>query len=544
MGGNGDGKRHRWRISFHRSSPKTESKHHQQKPPAEFVCSITKSLMSDPVIVASGQTFERTVVQVCKDLSFTPIIPDEPTPDFSTVIPNRNIRAAIVNWCKANSVKLPNAPDYYEVEILVKSLLMEQGDAKEDSIGGSERDLLRGVAENPQVGFSHAATELNFRQPPAEFYSSSEESVVISHSPEGFSTPLPFATKPACFFSSSSSSDLAVAADQNLGGKEISSSSYSSEEDEIVAKLQSLEVFEQEESLIWLRKVTKSNEEARVSLCTPRLLTALKQLIVSRYAVVQVNTLASLVNLSLEKANKLKIVRSGFVPQLIDLLKGGSHEAQEHAAGAIFSLSLEEANKTAIGALGALQPLLHALRAESERTRCDAALALYHLSIVPTNRTKLVKLGAVSTLLTLLRGRNMIGRVILVLCNLAACAEGKSAMLDGNAVGIIVEMLREDLFDSESTQANFVAALYSLSYGSLRFRGMAKDVGAVEVLRMVEERGSERAKEKARRILQMMRGSRDDDDNEEMEDGSGSLTRGMYRAGMGGGGGKNLSTVF
>ncbi|CAM8885694.1 unnamed protein product [Rhodiola kirilowii] len=543
MGGNGDGKRHRWRISFHRSSPnlKTESK----QPPAEFVCAITKTLMSDPVIVASGQTFERTAVQVCKDLTFTPIIPDEPPPDFSTVIPNRNIRAAIANWCKANRVRVPLPPDYYDIEGVVKSLMEDSrkervsSEVGSDSIGASERDLLRGVAENPQVGFSHAATELNFRQPPAEFYSSSEESVVISHSP-GSSTPLPFATKPACFFSSSSSSDLVV--EQNLSSE--ISTSRSSEEDEIVMKLQSIEVFEQEESLIWLRRVTKSNEEIRVSICSQKLLTSLKQLIMSKYAVVQVNAVATLVNLSLEKVNKLKIVRSGFVPLLIDLLKGGSFEAQEHAAGAIFSLSLEEANKTAIGALGAMQPLLHALRAESERTRCDSALALYHLSIVPTNRTKLVKLGAVSTLLTLLRGRNMTGRVILVLCNLAACAEGKSAMLDGNAVGIIVEMLRENLFDSEATQANLVAALYSLSYGSLRFRGLAKEVGAVEVLRMVEERGSDRAKEKARRILQMMRGSGDGGDDEDKEEGSGALSRGMYRSGMGGGGGKNLSTAF
>uniref|UniRef100_A0A7N0V0M1 RING-type E3 ubiquitin transferase n=1 Tax=Kalanchoe fedtschenkoi TaxID=63787 RepID=A0A7N0V0M1_KALFE len=546
MGGNGEGKRHRWRISFRRSSSNLKSE--PRKPPTEFVCAITKTLMSDPVIVASGQTFERTAVQVCKDLNFTPVFPDEPAPDFSTVIPNRNIRSAITNWCKSNRVGVPIAPDYYEVESLVKSLVEEsrkhrvsefESDERSGSIGASERDLLRGVAENPQVGFSHAATEMNFRQPAAHFYSSSEESVVVSQSP-GSSTPLPFATKPACFFSSSSS-DLMV--EQNLSSE--ISSSHSSEEDEIVTKLQSIEVFEQEESLILLRKVTKSNEEARVSLCTLRLLTALKPLVVSRYAVVQVNAVAALVNLSLEKVNKLKIVRLGFVPQLIDLLKGGSPEVQEHAAGAIFSLSLEEDNKTAIGALGALQPLLHALRAESQRTRSDAALALYHLSLIPTNRNKLVKLGAVSTLLTLLRGKNMTERVILVLCNLAACAEGKSAMLDGNAVGIIVEMLRENLIDSEATQANMVAALYSLSYGSLRFRGLAKEAGAADVLRMVEERGGERAKEKARRILQMMRGSGDDGDGEDMEDGGGALLRGRYRAGMGGaGGGKNLSTVF
>ena len=56
-----------------------------------------------------------------------------------------------------------------------------------------------------------------------------------------------------------------------------------------------------------------------------------------------------------------------------------------------------------------------------------------------------------------------------------------------------------------------VAALYGVSSGGLRFRALAKEAKAVEVLREVEERGTERAKEKARRMLQKMRGEEDDD---------------------------------
>ncbi|GFY84579.1 stress-inducible protein [Actinidia rufa] len=43
-----------------------------------------------------------------------------------------------------------------------------------------------------------------------------------------------------------------------------------------------LYVFEQEQSVIALRKITRSNEEARVSLCTPRLLSSLWPLLISR----------------------------------------------------------------------------------------------------------------------------------------------------------------------------------------------------------------------------------------------------------------------
>lgn len=228
------------------------------------------------------------------------------------------------------------------------------------------------------------------------------------------------------------------------------------------------------------------------------------------------------------------IVRLGFVPLLIDALKAGSSEAQEHAAGALFSLALEDENKMAIGVLGALQPLLHALRSDSDRCRHDSALALYHLSLIQSNRVKLVKLGAVSTLLSMVKSGDSASRVLLILCNLAACTEGKSAMLDANAVAILVGMLRESELVSAATRENCVAALFALSHGSLRFKGLAKEARAVEVLREVEERGSERAKEKAKRILQMMKGREEEEDEEidwEAALDSGGLTRTRYQLG-------------
>ena len=279
-------------------------------------------------------------------------------------------------------------------------------------------------------------------------------------------------------------------------------------------------MFEQEQSVIALRKITRSNEEARVSLCTPRLLSSLRPLLISRYAVVQTNAVAAAVNLSLEKVNKVKIVRSGIAPPLIDVLKGGCAESQEHAAGAIFSLALEDENRTALGVLGALQPLLHALRSESDRTRHDSGMALYHLSLVQSNRVKLVKLGAVSTLLSMLRGGELAGRVMLVLCNLAACSEGRSAMLDANAVEILVGMLRRQgsELETESTRENCVSALDSLSHGSLRVKGLARAAGVAAVLREVEERGSERAREKARKMLLLLLRGRDEASAEEAEE--------------------------
>ncbi|KAJ4974188.1 hypothetical protein NE237_007362 [Protea cynaroides] len=493
--------KHRWKILFYRSQSalKSESK----QPPKEFVCPISGSLMADPVIVASGHTLERICVEVCKDLGFTPILPDESKPNFSTVIPNVAIKSTILNWCRANGVERPKPPELSSVQKLACALMppekltfkckMEEEESEEEKISVSveKEELLKGVAENPPVKFSYAATELNRR--PTHFYTSSDESVITAIP----TTPLPFATRPSCYSSSSSSDNVT---DESLNP-------VSPEEEEIVVKLKSLQVFDQEETVISLRKITRTNPDMRVPLCSNRLLSVLKSLLISRYSVIQINAVASLVNLSLEKINKVKIVRAGIVPPLIDVLKGGFPEAQEHAAGALFSLALDDDNKMAIGVLGALPPLLHILRSESERARHDSALALYHLSLVQSNRSKLVKLGSVPTLLAMVKGGDLASRVLLILCNLAACAEGRTTLLDANAVECFVGMLRKKELDSETTRENCVGALYALSQGSLRFKVLAKEAGAAEVLREVEERGSERAREKAKRILQMMRGT-------------------------------------
>ncbi|KAK4437164.1 U-box domain-containing protein 38 [Sesamum alatum] len=490
----GKGKIRRWRISFHRSSSAADKK----EPPQEFLCPISKSLMFEPAVVSSGETFERACVLVCRDLGFTPTLADGSTPDFSTVIPNLALKTAILNWCSKTGSERPNPPVYSDVESIVRALMGSSEVRDSPKIRVSERELLKAVAETPPVFFSHAATELN----PRNLYSSSSEESVVANA-----TPLlPFATRPSCFSYSSSPSTSSEFVSEEASSANVSSSS-SGESENFVTRMRSLDVYEQEQAVTLLRKTTRTNEEARATLCSERLLFALKQLLNSRYAAIQTNATAALVNLSLEKANKIKIVRAGVVPLLIDILKNGFEESREHAAGALFSLALEDENKTAIGVLGALQPLLHVLRTGTRRSRHDAALALYHLTLVQSNRVKIMKLGAAGILLGLLKDPEVAARVVLVVCNLASHDEGRAALLDANAVATLVAVLRNRAeLDSESTRENCVAALHSLSHGSLRFKGLARDAGAVEVLRKVAETGSKRAQEKAVRILEVLRG--------------------------------------
>lgn len=502
VAGNGNrNSKHRWKISLYNPSFSV-SKRQLKQPPKEFICPITGSLMADPVIVSSGHTFERTCIQACQKLGFKPTLADGSIPDFSTIIANLALKSTIHNFCDKFHIDRPKPLDFDSAELFVRSLMEQKNsrphiekDDKHRVV--SEKELNNGVAEAPAPKLTHAVTELGHR--PTHLYSSSDESVATTLS----TPPLPLATRPSCYSSSSSS--------------EIDTPS-SPEEEEIVVQLKSSLVHEIEDAVISLRKMTRSREEIRVSLCTYRLLSALRSLIVSRYSSVQVNSVAALVNLSLEKVNKVKIVRAGIVLPLIDVLKGGFPEAQEHASGALFSLALDDENKTAIGVLGALQPLLHILRSESERTRNDSALALYHLTLVQSNRSKLVKHGSILYLVGMVKSGHLTSRILLILCNMAACPEGRAAMLDAGAVECLVQILRESELESEAmTRESCVVALYGLSQGGLRFKGLAKEAGAVEVLKEVEATGSDRAREKAKRVLKLMKGREDEDEDEDRD---------------------------
>ncbi|OIW06684.1 hypothetical protein TanjilG_04080 [Lupinus angustifolius] len=519
--------RFKWKqIFFHHTKsqqqpPSKPNNKITEKPPEEFLCPITKTLMSDPVIVSSGHSFDRITVQTCQNLNFTPQLLDGTTPDFSNVIPNLALKSAITKWC-INSNNTLVAPDSTTTENIIHAIISKQSDQNQNVptqvATVSEKDLILRMEENPNFNFNRAETQIPNR--PALFYSTSDESIATNASASASTPPLQFSIKPSCYYSYSSNSS-----------SEIEPTTIP-ELEQIISNLKSPQIFIIEEGLISLRKITRTREEIRVSLCTSQLLSVLKSLIVSKYTNVQVNALASVVNLSLEKLNKVKIVRSGIVPPLIEVLRLGSSESQELASGALFSLAIEHDNKTAIGVLGGLQPLLHALRSESERTRHDSALALYHLSMVQSNMSKMVKFGSVPVLMMMVESGHMISRVLLILCNLGSGSDGRAAMLDAGVVECLVGLLGGSELGIGSTRESCVSVMYALSHGGLRFKALAKAAGVVEVLQKVEKVGSERAREKVRRILEMMRGKEEEEEDVDWEDlldsGLGCRTRGRH----------------
>lgn len=282
---------------------------------------------------------------------------------------------------------------------------------------------------------------------------------------------------------------------------------------------------EQEAAMALLRKMARENREMRRELCTPRLLAALRPMLLSGDAGVQVNAAAALVNLSLEAENKVRIVRSGAVSPLVEVLRSGHPEARDHAAGAVYSLAVEDENRAAIGVLGAIPPLLElfACAGAAHLARREAGMALYHVSLSGMNRSKIARTpGVVRTLLAAAEAARddraneadaaALRRIaVMILANLAGCPDGRTALMDGGAVAAVVRLMSSGSAAPGSAEEEYcISSLYGMSRGSLRFRGLARAAGVEAALTPVAEGAGGVGRDMARRTLRAMRGEDDE----------------------------------
>ncbi|CAN6204376.1 unnamed protein product [Urochloa humidicola] len=515
----------RWKLPFHRSSsaaggtsaPCSPSSRSSAAPapasparseawaaeavPEEFLCPISAALMADPVILPSGRTYERACLRACAELAFLP--PGVEPGGADTLIPNSALKAAIGTWCARAGRALPAPPAPQAARDAVLRAMPPK------SVGTATRRVAAVMAaSSSNSSYSSPASTSS--------YGSSSEIVPVEEEDGGRGSARPV-------------KDAAAPAEPARVVREVEVEAVEPApvdplEDEVVAK-----VMEADEdgsvaaAMVALREATRGGPERRRALCTRRLLGALRRvLLLPRHAAARADAAAALVNLSLEPANKVRIVRAGAVPALVEVLRSsGCPEAREHAAGALFGLALNEDNRAAIGVLGAVPPLLDLLTspAHPPRARRDAGMALYHLTLAAVNQSKVARFpGAPKALLVVAACAAEPGPIrrlaLMVACNVAACAEGRAALMDAGAVASVAGILNDAAASGGAELEEWcVSAMYAMSRGSLRFRGLARAAGADRALRRVvaDEGGAGVRREMARKTLRAMRGDLDDD---------------------------------
>ena len=118
-------------------------------PAEELRCPISLQLMYDPVVIASGQTYERACIEKWFDSGNTTCPKTRKQLPHLSMTPNYCIKGLIASWCEQNGVLVPSAPPespklkYLRISSLksstclvtngVSTVLFEDTSAKDDA---------------------------------------------------------------------------------------------------------------------------------------------------------------------------------------------------------------------------------------------------------------------------------------------------------------------------------------------------------------------------------------------------------------------------
>lgn len=273
--------------------------------PKDFCCPISLDLMRDPVIVCTGQTYDRSSISRWVDEGHCTCPKTGQMLAHVRLIPNRSLRHLIMEWCTAH-----------------------------------------GVPFDP---------------------------------PEGADS---------CSDMAVASSKAAVEADRATANLLIQQLASGSVDGQAIAALE-------------IRLLAKTGKENRAFIAEAGAIPYLKQLLSSKNAVAQENSVTAMLNLSIYDKNKSRIMEEeGCLESIVDVLRfGHTTEARENAAATLFSLSaVHDYKKRIADQDGAIEALALLLREGSPRGKKDAVTALFNLSTHAENCRKMIECGAVTAL--------------------------------------------------------------------------------------------------------------------------------------------------
>lgn len=221
--------------------------------------------------------------------------------------------------------------------------------------------------------------------------------------------------------------------------------------------------------------------------------------------------LLALLNLAVRnERNKIKIATSGAIPPLVELLKCQNGKLPELATAAILTLSAAAPNKPTIASSGAGPLLVKILSSGSIQGKVDAVTALYNLSTCTESMSSILNASAVPPLLTLLKEckkySKFAEKTTALLEILSTSEEGRNAISKScDGILTLVETVEDG---SHTSMENAVGALLSLCQSCRsKYRELILNEGAIPGLLRLTVEGTNKAQERARMLLDLLRDS-------------------------------------
>ncbi|KAI5071072.1 hypothetical protein GOP47_0013323 [Adiantum capillus-veneris] len=301
--------------------------------PDDYLCPISLEIMKDPVIVATGQTYERANIQKWLEENRTCPKTSQILP-HTTLTPNFVLRSLINQWCEAHGLEIATTSSPSETSPFLSAASLKEGgtiDGLVDQLRSGQLHLARAAAVEIRL-LAKDSTENRVRiaEAGAIPYLVTLLSTHDAEAQENAVTAL-----------------LNLSIHENIKGAVV-----------------------QAGAIPPIVKVLKCGSmEARE------------------------NAAATLFSLSSVNENKLTIGALGAIPPLVDLLKNGSPQGRKDAASALFNLLIYQGNKPRAVRAGVVIPILNLLMDSSTGMMDEAVSILAVLATHQEGRRAIGRLG-------------------------------------------------------------------------------------------------------------------------------------------------------
>ncbi|XP_058093948.1 U-box domain-containing protein 45-like isoform X2 [Magnolia sinica] len=467
------------RLSSFNFKPTGRKSGSMPTPPEEFRCPISLQLMYDPVIISSGQTYERVCIEKWFSDGHSTCPKTQQQLSHLCLTPNYCVKGLIASWCEHNGVPVPDGPPE-SLDLNYWRLALSEGETTNSrSMMSVESCNLKGIKVLPL-----------------------EESGMIEKLEEN------------------DVGDLDRSCEENQEAEDSDVDIYERYKSLLEVLHEGEDIRMQSKVVERIRFLLKDDEEARIFMGANGFVEGLVCFLGSAVhegdeKAQEVGAIA-LFNLAVNNnRNKEMILSAGVIPLIEEMILNSN--AYESATALYLNLSCLHEAKPIIGSSRAVPFLIRLLRADSE-TQCklDALHALYNLSTHPSNIPRLLSAGIVNGLQGLLMmgnashgGHTGAEKSIAVLINLASTKPGKKEIV--STPGLISSLASILDMGEPIEQEQAVSCLLIICHGDEKCSQMVLQEGVIPALVSVSVNGTARGKEKAQKLLMLFREQRQRD---------------------------------
>ncbi|CAH8387083.1 unnamed protein product [Eruca vesicaria subsp. sativa] len=352
--------------------------------PDDFRCPISLEMMRDPVIVSTGQTYERTCIEKWIEAGHSTCPKTQQALTSTTLTPNYVLRSLIAQWCEANDIEPPKPPS----SLRPRKVSSFSSPAEANKI----EDLMWRLAYGNPEDQRSAAGEIRLLAK-----RNADNRVAIA---EAGAIPLLvglLATPDSRIQEHSVTALLNLSICENNKGAIVSAGAIPGIVQ--VLKKGSMEARENAAATLFSLSVIDENKVTIGALgAIPPLVVLLKEGTQRG----KKDAATALFNLCIYQGNKGKAIRAGVIPTLTRLLTEPGSGMVDEALAILAILSSHSEGKAIIGSSDAVPSLVEFIRTGSPRNRENAAAVLVHLcSSDPQHLVEAQKLGLMGPLIDL-----------------------------------------------------------------------------------------------------------------------------------------------